>query len=229
MRAADIMTTEVITVTPETEVSEVAKLLVEHSISAVPVVDSELHILGIVSEGDLIRRIRKSRDGAPRSSTWRKIFSGTSVEDYVKTRGRHAAQVMSTDILTVTEDELLYRIARVLEKNNVKRVPVVRDGKLVGIISRSNLLRGFATAKPDIGSDADDLSIRKAIYKELRGLSGLMGERLNIIVAEGHVQLWGLVENKEQRWAVQVAAENTPGVKRVTNHLGFVPRGIGGY
>lgn len=227
MRAADVMTTDVVTVTPESEVREIASLLVEHGISAVPVVDSEQHVLGIVSEGDLIRRIENDSDS--RGSWWLRLFAGTSVVDYVKTHGRHAGQVMTPDPYTVDEDEPLYRIARLLEKQRIKRVPVVRDGRLVGIISRSNLLRGFATAEPEIDAGVDDRNIRKAIYKELKSITGLVGERLNIIVADGHVQLWGLVENKEQRWAVQVAAENTPGVKQVTNHLGFMPRGMGGY
>lgn len=227
MRAADVMTTDVVSVTLESEVREIATLLVEHGISAVPVVDSEQHILGIVSEGDLIRRIENDDDS--HKSWWLKLFSGTNVVDYVKTHGRHASQVMTPDPLTVGEDEPLYRIARLLERHRIKRVPVVRDGRLVGIISRSNLLRGFATAEPEIEASADDRGIRKAIYKELKTISGLVGERLNIIVVEGRVQLWGLVENKEQRWAVQVAAENTSGVKEVTNHLGFTPRGMGGY
>lgn len=227
MRAADVMTTGVVSITLNTEVREIADILVEHGISAVPVVDSEQHILGIVSESDLIRRIEKN-DGSHKS-WWLKLFSGTSVVDYVKTHGRRAAEVMTPDPLTVTEDEPLYRIARLLEKNRIKRVPVVREGRLVGVVSRSNLLRGFATAKPDITAGADDLSIRKAIYKELRKLNGLGSERINVIVSEGNVQLWGLVGSKEQRWAVQVAAENASGVKQVVNHLGFTPRGIGGY
>ncbi|MFD2189938.1 CBS domain-containing protein [Pistricoccus aurantiacus] len=227
MRAADVMTTKVISVALESEVREIASLLAEHGISAVPVVDSEQRVLGIVSEGDLIRRIENDEDS--HKSWWLKLFSGTSVVDYVKAHGRCAGEVMTPDPLTVSEDEPLHRIAGLLEKYRIKRVPVVRDGRLVGIVSRSNLLRGFATVEPEIEASIDDRNIRKAIYKELKALSGLWGEHLTVIVSDGCVQLWGLVETKEQRWAVQVAAENTPGVKQVINHLGLRPRGIGGY
>ncbi|MFO8055325.1 MAG: BON domain-containing protein [Bacteroidales bacterium] len=110
----------------------------------------------------------------------------------------------------------------------MKRVPVVREDKLVGIVSRSNLLRGFSASRQPAGG-TDDRAIRDAIIKEVDENTGIMVDRLNIIVADGKVQLWGLVESKEQRQAVQVAAENIAGVKEVENNLGFVPRGMGAY
>lgn len=226
MRAADVMTPNVITVTPDSEVREIASLLVEHGISAVPVVDADNRVLGIVSEGDLIRRV-ESDNGEPRS-WWLRLFSGHSAVDYVKSHGRKAREIMTPDPLTVSEDEPLHQIASLLEKHRIKRVPVVRDGRLVGIVSRSNLLRGFSVADSAPAATRDDREIRDAILKEVDDNTDVMIDRLNIIVADGQVQLWGLVESKEQRLAVQVAAENAPGVTSVENNLGFVPRGMGG-
>lgn len=223
MQAADVMTTNVITVTPESEVSEIASLLLEHGISAVPVVDADDRVLGIVSEGDLMARIEPEED--ERRSWWLKLFSGGDAVEYVKTHGRKAGQIMTPNPLTVGENESLHHIASLLEKRRIKRVPVVRDGKLVGIVSRSNLLRGFSVGRQPVGDD--DRAIRDAILKEVDENTGVLVDRLNVIVADGKVQLWGLVESKEQRWAVQVAAENIDGVKEVENNLGFVPRGVG--
>ncbi|MBB3189969.1 CBS domain-containing protein [Halomonas cerina] len=226
MRAADVMTPNVITVTPDSEVREIASLLVEHGISAVPVVDADNRVLGIVSEGDLMRRV-ESDNGEPRS-WWLRLFSGHSAVDYVKSHGRKAREIMTPDPLTVSEDEPLHQIASQLEKRRIKRVPVVRDGRLVGIVSRSNLLRGFSVADSAPAATRDDREIRDAILKEVDDNTDVMIDRLNIIVADGQVQLWGLVDSKEQRLAVQVAAENTPGVTSVENNLGFLPRGMGG-
>lgn len=223
MQAADVMTTNVITVTPESEVGEIASLLLEHGISAVPVVDADDRVLGIVSEGDLMARIEPEED--ERRSWWLKLFSGGDAVEYVKTHGRKAGQIMTPNPLTVGENESLHHIASLLEKRRIKRVPVVRDGKLVGIVSRSNLLRGFSVGRQPAGDD--DRAIRDAILKEVDENTGVLVDRLNVIVADGKVQLWGLVESKEQRWAVQVAAENIDGVKEVENNLGFVPRGVG--
>ncbi|QFU00801.1 Hypoxic response protein 1 [Halomonas sp. THAF5a] len=225
MQAADVMTTNVITVTPECEVGEIASLLLEHGISAVPVVDADDRVLGIVSEGDLMARVEPEENA--HRSWWLRIFSGGGdAVDYVKTHGRKAGQIMTPDPLTVGEDESLHHIASLLEKRRIKRVPVVRDGKLVGIVSRSNLLRGFSVARQPSAGD-DDRAIRDAILKEVDENTGVLVDRLNVIVADGKVQLWGLVESKEQRWAVQVAAENIDGVKEIENNLGFVPRGVG--
>lgn len=224
MQAADVMTTNVITVTPESEVGEIASLLLEHGISAVPVVDADDRVLGIVSEGDLMARVEPEED--ERRSWWLRLFSGADAADYVKTHGRRAAQVMTPNPVTVNEDEPLHRIAALLEKRRIKRVPVVRDGRLVGIVSRSNLLRGFSVGHQPAAAQGDR-AIRDAILKEVDEHTGVLVDRLNVIVADGKVQLWGLVESKEQRWAVQVAAENVDGVKEVENNLGFVPRGVG--
>ncbi|WP_416139948.1 CBS domain-containing protein [Halomonas sp. HK25] len=226
MQAADVMTQSVITVSPDSEVSEIASLLLEHGISAVPVVDDGGKVLGIVSEGDLMRRVEN--DTSPRkSSWWLKLFAGHDAADYVKSHGRRASEIMTKDPITIDTEMPLHKISRVLEKHHIKRVPVVKEGQLVGIVSRSNLLRGFSVAATKASVSVDDREIRKAILQEVDENTGVLVDRINVIVSEGKVQLWGLVENQQEKMAVQVAAENTPGVKVVENNLGFVPRGVG--
>jgi len=225
MQAADVMTQNVITVSPDSEVSEIATLLLEHGISAVPVVDGGGKVLGIVSEGDLMGRVEN--DASRRKSWWLRLFAGQDAADYVKSHGRRASEVMTKDPITIDEEMPLHKISRLLEKHRIKRVPVVRDDKLVGIVSRSNLLRGFSVVASEASVTSDDREIRKAIHKEVDENTGVMVDRINIIVSEGKVQLWGLVENQQEKMAVQVAAENTPGVTSVDNNLGFIPRGVG--
>ncbi|MCC5883419.1 MAG: CBS domain-containing protein [Halomonas sp.] len=229
MQAADVMTAKVITVSPETDVREIARLLLEHNISALPVVDAGGAVLGIVSEGDLMRRVE---NGTERRKSWwlKSIFAGANnASEYVKTHARKAHEIMTPKPITIAEDEPLYRVAKLLEKHHIKRVPVVRDGKLVGIVSRANLLRGFSAVALDIETPvtANDRDIRDAILKEVDENTGVWVDRINVIVTDGAVQVWGIVESQEEKMAVQVAAENTPGVKSVENNLGMMPRGVG--
>lgn len=227
MQAIDIMTPKVISVGPDAEVREIAQLLLEHRISAVPVVDDERHVLGIVSEGDLMRRVKS--DEHQGRSWWLSLFTGgKDPGEYVKSHGRKAREVMTPDPLTVEENTPLHTIARLLEKHHIKRVPVVREDKLVGIVSRANLLQGIANAAvAPTESPMDDRKIRDAILKEIDQNTGVHTESISLIVDGGAVEIWGLVESAEQKQAVTVAAENIPGVTKVENNLGMMPRGAG--
>ncbi|AYF32587.1 CBS domain-containing protein [Halomonas sp. XH26] len=227
MQAIDIMTPNVVCVGPDANVRDIAQLLLENRISAVPVVDDERRVLGIVSEGDLMRRVKDETDD--NRSWWLSLFSGgKDAGTYIKSHGRKAHEVMTSKPLTVEENAPLHSIARLLEKHHIKRVPVVRDGKLVGIVSRANLLQGIANAVvAPTQSPEDDRSIREAILKEIDNNTGVRTESFSVIVDGGNVEIWGLVESVEQKQAVTVAAENTQGVKSVENHLGMMPRGAG--
>lgn len=231
MQAADIMTTNVITVYPETEVREIARLLLKNRISAVPVVDAGQHVLGIVSEGDLMRRAES--DTNKRHSWWLEaIFSNQDrSKEYIKTHGRKASDVMTRDPIGVTEDTPLYEIAELLEKNHIKRVPVTRDGQLVGIVSRANVLHGLAATKAESPrpSSTDDQTIREKLLHVLSEEAGLDTALINVIVNKGVVQFWGLASSRAQIKAAQIAAENTPGVKSIENHLGQVPPEVSPY
>ncbi len=222
MQAADVMTKDVITVSPETEIREIVELLIQHRISALPVVTADQRVVGIVSEGDLMRRIENKTD--KRDSWWLSVlFSGSNdVEKYIKSHGRKAADIMTPNPVSISDDTPLYKIAQTLEKHHIKRVPVVKDGKLVGIVSRANLLQGFAVAYSDstaAGSD-DDQTLRNKVQHELTAEVGLAAGKINVVVSEGEVQLWGLVESAAEKKAAELAAESVKGVKRVTNNLG---------
>ncbi len=225
MQAIDIMTPNVVCVDANANVRDIAQLLLEHRISAVPVVDDERKVLGIVSEGDLMRRVKE--DANDNRSWWLSLFTGgKDAGEYIKSHGRKAYEVMTPNPLTVEENTPLHTIARLLEKHHIKRVPVIREGKLVGIVSRANLLQGSANAVvAPTESPADDRQIREAILEEVRQHAGVRTETISIIVDGGAAEIWGLVESLEQKQAVTVAAENTPGVTKVENNLGMMPRG----
>ncbi len=231
MQTTDVMTTNVITVQSDTGVPEIARLLLKHRISAVPVVDADGHVLGIVSEGDLMRRAET--DTESRHSWWLEAFLSNQdrAGEYIKTHGRKAGDLMTRKVVGVTEDTPLYEIAGLLEKHHVKRVPVIRDGRLVGIVSRANLLHGLAATGVEITgpSSSDDQTIRKKLVRSLSKEAGLDMALINVIVNDGVVQLWGLVGSGTEKRAAQVSAENTPGVKAVENHLGRLPSGVAAY
>jgi len=225
MRADDIMSMNVVTVSPETDISDVANKLLDNRISAVPVVDDDGSLLGIVSEGDLIRR-RES--GTERQSSWwlRMLQNPNDLaSDYVKTHGRRAQDVMTRNVITVSEETPVSDIAEILEKNRIKRVPVVHDGKVVGIVSRANLLHGLIVRRVPVTSKGQQTELRRAVLAEVResGVRSL----IDVVVDDGVVHLWGGVESDAEKQALQVAAENTPGVSSVVNHVGVFPQIVG--
>ena len=213
MNAADVMTTNVITVAPDTSVREVARILHINRISAVPVVDENGRILGMVSEGDLIRRGRTGGDGG--GSWWLSTFAAgeaTTVPDWPRAR-----DVMTRDVYSAREDSSLEEIAAVLERHRIKRVPIERDGKLVGLVSRANLIHGLASQSPD-RARSTNAGIRRAILDMLKR-AGVSTHLLNIVVSDGTAYLWGAVESSSENKAVRAAAESTPGVRQVSDHL----------
>jgi CBS domain-containing protein len=221
MKVQDVMTRDVATATPETPVTELAKRLVERRISAVPVVDRELHVVGIVSEGDLLRRRELGTEA--RRSWWLEIFSDPDAlaREYTKTHGLTAADVMSSPVFCVEESASLASIADMLETHGVKRVPVVRGGKLVGIVSRADLVRAFVASAPapaPAGS-RDDRQIEKALRERLNRESWARSITLNVVVENGVVSLWGFARSEEQRRGLKVLAQEIPGVKGVEDRL----------
>ena len=224
MRAKDVMTSPVVTAGPQTTVPEIAKLLIERRISALPVVDQGERVIGIVSEGDLMRRVENTDER--HRSWWLRLFSDpvTDAADFVKTHGRRAADVMTREVVTVGEDTPLHEIAALLEERRIKRVPVVRDGRVVGIVSRANLLHGLAARPADTPvPSADDEVIRSRILTTLREEVGGMTHFVNVVVNDGVVDLWGATDSSEVAQAVRVAAENTPGAREVRHHVTVLP------
>ena len=225
MHAADIMTTNVVTAEVDTEIRAIADLLLMHRISAVPVVDKDMKVVGLVSEGDLMRRVETGTDD--RHSWWLADAFSTrdKTAEYIKSHGRRAQDVMTRSVVTVPEDMPLYEIAGLLEKHHIKRVPVTRDGKLVGIVSRANLLHGLATQEPvqGEGKATNDKELRDQIMSEISNAAGADAPLINATVKNGAVQLWGNVYSSDKRHAAEVAAECIVGVKSVENHIGVVP------
>ena len=223
LTVADVMTRDVITIAPDTTVEAVAKLLYEKQISGLPVVDAQGRVLGILSEGDLMAHTAAIGSGKPRS-WWLRFFSDTAsrAEEYLKTHGRTAADVMSRSPMTVAPDASLADVARLLEKQRIKRLPVVDGGKLVGIVSRANLLRGLATAEPPTAAtEASDREIKEKLETAISAEG--FGRLINPIVQDGTVHLWGLVDNEAERRAILVLTRGIPGVKGVEDHLGIQP------
>jgi CBS domain-containing protein len=226
MRAMDVMTTNVITVSPDTPVQEVAKILSERSISGVPVVDVENRLIGIVSEGDLLHRVEMGTDRRTgRRRSWWLDSVGSDEElarAYVKSHGRTAKDVMTSEVTSVSETTELADIANLLETKRIKRVPVVRDGKLVGIVSRANLVRALAAAGSRLSADTatDDRTIRQKLLAELQGQEWVHAWAADIIVRDGVVHIWVSDDRpEEERQALRVAAENIPGVRGVEEHI----------
>jgi CBS domain-containing protein len=224
MLARDVMTKTVVSVRPDTPVSEIANTLLNGRISAVPVVDAENRILGIVSEGDLMRR--PESDTEPHHSWWLRIFetAETQAAEYVKSHGLRAEEVMTAKVVTVTEDTPVGEIARILEERRIKRVPVVSDDELVGIVSRANLLHALAS-RPSSGPNAptdDDRTLRKKILDEVAHNPEIDAEFINLTVADGTVDLWGIAESVEEKNAIRIAAEYIAGEGRVIDHVGVM-------
>jgi CBS domain-containing protein len=212
------MTAPVLAVRPDTDVQDIAALLLECRISAVPVVDEGGRVQGIVSEGDLINRADAGT--RHRRSWWLEMLNGPQEQarDYLRAHGQHAEDVMTRDVVATSEDAPLPEIAALLEKHHVKRVPVLRDGKLVGIVSRANLLQGFAMSAPTWPMLQDDRQIRVALKKALTQ-AGLPMHQVNVTVNNGAVRLWGWIDAEVQRQAARAAVESTPGVERLEDNL----------
>jgi CBS domain-containing protein len=228
MRAMDIMTAEVITVAPTTSVQEVARLLSERGISGVPVVDGDNQVVGVISEGDLLHRAETGTERVrdkPRRSWWLDSLASNLAADYVKAHARTAQDVMTRDVVSVYETTPLTDVATLLETKRIKRVPVLRGGKLVGIVSRSNLVRAVAVAGvPEETTVGDDRAIRAQLLTELNRQPWAKLWAADIIVKDGIVHLWvGTERSPEELSALRVAAENIPGVKKIEEHLMPIP------
>jgi len=220
MNAADVMVSKVITVRPDTSVVTVAETLLANRISAVPVVDDSSVLLGIVSEGDLIHRVEAGTER--HRAWWLEFFIGkeTLAREFVKAHSRKAADVMTRPVITVKPDTPLGELASLLEKHRIKRVPVVKDGKIVGIVSRANLVQALVTLGTGIKSSAlaDDSTLRDNLLGQLRSKAWWTNS-ISLIVKDGNVELWGFVGSQDAKDAIRVAVEVTPGVHQVSNNL----------
>lgn len=219
MQAKDIMTRKVITVTEASSVIDVATTLLEHGISAVPVVDASGSLLGIVSEGDLMHRAEAGT--IRRRSWWLSLFTDRDAEaaEFVKQHSRRVSDIMTRDVVTASPETPIGGIAEMLDSHRIKRVPIVDDGKLVGIVSRANLVQAMMRQPaPREGPGITDSEIQEQILARLKS-EPWSPAWLNVRVENGVVDLWGAASSQAQKKAARLAAELTPGVVRVEDNI----------
>lgn len=224
MRVKDIMTTKVATASWGNSVRRAVQIMLEHGVSGLPVIDDDARLVGIISEGDLLRR--SELGSGEYAAAIRAASAEKQDRDFVKAYSGNVADVMTTNVVTVGEDAPLGRVAALMEEHGIKRVPVMHNGKLVGIVSRADLLRAIATAKVDDAA-VGDTAIRQDILARLCESTGVEGAALGVTVSDGIVHLWGIVSSESERYAARVAAESVSGTKGVYDHLRVVP-GVGG-
>jgi CBS domain-containing protein len=228
MRAGQVMTSDVLSIPSEATVFDAAELLVGTGVSAMPVVDSTGRMVGIVSEADLLRRPEIGTE--PRKSWLQRVFAddAAAVAEYVTLHSRRVRDVMSKPVITVQEDDALRHVADVMEKRQVKRVPVMRGDLVIGIVSRANLLQALLSRDPTAtGLHPSDEQIRREVEAVVRKQPWTSPWPTNILVNAGVVHLWGFVPSAAALDAYRVAAENVTGVKKVKNHLRRMPASVG--
>ncbi len=223
LKATDIMTVPAITVGPETRIAQVAALISRHRISAVPVVESG-RLVGLVSEADLLHRHELGTDGSVRPrSVWRRLLGyDPSPAEYAKSHAVRARDVMTTEVISIGADTPINEIVELMEKRMVKRVPVVRAGAVIGIVSRADVVRALATQAPKPAAQAlSDEAIQARLTAELERHSWWRAPYSSVRVENGVVHFSGIIDSPdEQAWrdAARVAAENLAGVRAVEDH-----------
>jgi CBS domain-containing protein len=220
MNAKDVMTPNVVSVAPDASISAAARLMLESKISGLPVVGKSEQLVGIVSEGDFLRRAEIGTQR--RRPRWIEFLVGPGrlADEYVRASSRTVGDVMTRDVHAVNIDASLEDIVRVMERHRVKRVPVVADGKIVGIVTRANLLHVLAGIANEIApSSTDDTAIREQIFAEMKRQTWAPIGFIDVTVRKGVVQLSGGLSDERQRQALRILAENTPGVKKVQDDL----------
>jgi len=223
MKAQDVMTRDVITIDPDSTVLQAARLMLQHHVSGLPVVDGNGNLVGVLSEGDFLRRRETKTER--RRSRWLEFLMGPGrmAAEYSHSHGSKVSEVMSTDVQSVEQDTALEDIVELMERKRIKRVPVLCGGQLVGIVTRSNLMHAMVSlARMAQPASKDDSAIREKLLAEMQHEKWAPLATVDIVVHEGMVELWGVIVDERQRTALKVVAENIPGVKAVIDHLVWV-------
>jgi CBS domain-containing protein len=228
MKASDVMVSNVITVPITATIGETAAILLNNHISGAPVLGEKGELVGIVSEGDLMRRPETGTAKPP--SWWLELISSerSLASEYIKSHSRKVVDVMSRNVVTASPDTPLGDIAALLERNRIKRVPIVEGGKIVGIVSRANILQALASATkklPSLASEGD-VELRRKVIARLAA-EKWRPTMLTVTVQDGTVDLWGLVHSSEEKKAARLVAELTPGVRSVVDNIVVQPVGSG--
>jgi CBS domain-containing protein len=220
MNAADVMTPRVLSVGPDAPLSEAVEMMLKNGISGLPVVDGSGALAGMLTEGDLLRRAETGTER--KRPRWLEFVLGPGkmADEYVHAHGRKVNEVMSTQVVTVAPGTPLEEVVRLMERHGIKRVPVLERGRVVGIVSRANLLQALMTVSSAIPpTSASDEEIRTRLWADLEKAEWAPVGLINIIVREGVVHLHGTIADGRERAALCAAAENTPGVRAVRDHM----------
>lgn len=224
MRAKQVMTRQIHAVTAGASVYDAAQVLLNAGISAAPVVDADGMLIGIVSEADLMYR---SEIGTVPGKSWlQRLLADDAVlaNDYIRAHSHRVADVMTKNLVTADERATLGEIATLMQRHRVKRIPIVRGGKVVGIVSRANLLQGLLAREPASSEDpAANEATRTLVTSELARHGWATSQTSCVVAENGVVHLWGFVNSDAVRDAYRIAAENVRGVKRVENHMKVLP------
>lgn len=223
MKAREVMQRDVATVTPETSLGEAIELMLARRISGLPVVDAAGAVIGILTEGDLLRRVETGTQ--LRVPGWRAWLAGPGrgASDYVRTHARKVGEVMTQPVVTVEGGTALSEIVALMESRGIKRIPVLEAGRLAGIVSRADLLRVLGRLLPAAGTQAvADAELRRRVLAELDKQRWAPRSYLDVNVENGVAELVGLITDAREREAMRVLAENVPGVRGVVDHLTWI-------
>jgi CBS domain-containing protein len=225
MIAQEAMTRDVITAAPEATVGQIAGLLVRHRISAVPIVSEDNRVVGIVSQTDLGHRSETGME--KKRKWWLEIFADTDTKarEFIKSHGLKAHDIMSRVVISVSKHADLSEVADILDTHRIRQVPVMEDGKLVGMISRADLVRKLAEVRITApATRPDNGALQKAIWGEIKAQPWLKSAYVNLAVKDGVVELWGAVDSNEQRRALRILVEGVSGVQKVEDNVGLFPK-----
>jgi CBS domain-containing protein len=223
MNAEHVMTRDVISIDPDATVLQAARLMLQHHISGLPVIDKDGNLVGVLSEGDFLRR-RETKTEL-RHSRWLEFLMGPGriAAEYSHSHGSKVSEVMTPEVQTVDEVTPIEDIVDLMERRRIKRVPVVCGGQVVGIVTRSNLMHAMVSLARVVQPAAkDDAAIREQLLAEIQKERWAPAASTNVVVQDGVVELWGVIVDERQREALKVAAENIPGVKAVKDHLVWI-------
>jgi CBS domain-containing protein len=223
MKAADVMKHRVVTIAPDASVADAVRTMLSYGVSGLPVVDAKGALVGIVTEGDLLRRSELGTE--KKRSHWLEFLIGPGrlALEYTHTHGRKVEEVMTRPVVSIEPSTPLEALVGLMEKHRVKRLPVVERGQLVGIVSRADLLGALAKlARMAPETTHSDAEIRRRILAEFDKNPWALRGSLDALVENGTVELRGVIGDERQRDALKVAAENVPGVKKIIDHLVWV-------
>ena len=223
MNAHDVMTRDVISIDPDSTVLQAARLMLQHRISGLPVIDNAGDLVGVLSEGDFLRRRETGTER--KRSRWLEFLMGpgTIASEYTRSHGSKVGEVMTTEVQTVDENAGLEDIIELMERHRIKRVPVMCGTQVVGIVTRSNLMHAMVSmARVTPAAAKDDSAIRAQMLTAMQQERWAPAAVTNVVVRDGVVELWGVIADERQREALKVVAENIPGVKAVKDHMVWV-------